>query len=425
MGDMGRVMKSVVQTASKQEKVDRASSREASLKLAAIGLEAEFELFVDEHPVRPERLFRDPRDIIREPMMHRTGRSYHLPTGSAIYFDTGVIELATPVIEISRGCAARAGRSLWEAILYLRSELDAWERRSGRSSRLKGFSTHYNISFELTPSEQSNGRSVEQLAYLLTFILPLPVMLLATNRESTGVGVRPRGNRIEITADFTPSPSLMIAAGTFITGVVRSVMTWPTFDLEELQRAQIPVIRGFNPIPHTSRKGWLARIDCYPSNPFQSNVHEDLWPVVKAGSDEELDGELTLREIAGGIFHGFSSPIRRIADPFTYRLIGLIMNGKTSTLLDLPERPEAYEDVGRLVLWDDLFPESVLRRSMYERVLIRAISGRKLWMNGEVYTPVGLRGWSEVIFRRDRDGIRRRISFDRLLRYLDRWERVP
>ena len=61
---------------------------------------------------------------------------------------------------------------------------------------------------------------------------------------------------------------------------------------------------------------------------------------------------------------------------------------------------------------------------MYERVLIRAISGQKLRMNGETYTPVGLRGWSEVVFRRDRDGVRLRVGFDRLLRYLEKWERV-
>ncbi len=31
-------------------------------------------------------------------------------------------------------------------------------------------------------------------------------MLVGANRRSTGIGVRPRGNRIEITADFTPDP---------------------------------------------------------------------------------------------------------------------------------------------------------------------------------------------------------------------------
>ena len=365
-----------------------------------------------------------PRDIVREPMMHRTGRSYHLPTGSAIYFDTGVIELATPVIEISKGCAARAGRSLWEAILYLRRELDVWERRTRRSARLKGFSAHYNISFELSPSEQSNGRSVDRLAYLLSYILPVPVMLLAANRESTGVGVRPRGNRIEVTVDFTPSPSLMIATGTFVTGVVRSVMEWETFELNELASHGIPRIQDFRPMPHTSRKGWLARFDCFPANPFESDVHQDRWPIVGGATEAQEGQTMTLRQIGGATFHAFRRPIRQLSDPFTFRLISLIMNGQTSTLLDLDRRPDAYDDVGRLVLWDDLFPERVLRRSMYERVLIRAISGRKLRMNGETYTPVGLRGWSEVVFRRDRDGRRRRVSFDSLLIYIERWERA-
>src|SRR5215217_3881769 len=94
-------------------------------------------------PTRPEALFGSPRDFIRGELMHRQGTSYHLPTGGAVYFDTGVIEVATPVIEIERGAAARTGRSLWESILYIREQLDDWEARTGRDIRLTGFSTHY------------------------------------------------------------------------------------------------------------------------------------------------------------------------------------------------------------------------------------------------------------------------------------------
>ena len=65
--------------------------------------------------------------------MHRVGTSYHLPTGAAVYFDTGVIEVATPPIELERGCVARAVRSLWPSICFIRGELDAWEARTGRS----------------------------------------------------------------------------------------------------------------------------------------------------------------------------------------------------------------------------------------------------------------------------------------------------
>ena len=230
-----------------------------ALELAAIGLEAEFTLHVGERPVRPEALFDDPRDFLGGPLLHRQGTSYHIPTGGAVYFDTGVIEIATPVIEIERGCAPRAGRSLWEAIRFVRDGLDHWEHKAGTPARLAGFSTHYNVSFDLPGCEQHGERTVEKLARLLAYILPVPVMLLAANRRSTGIGVRPRGDRIEVTADFTPSSSLMIATATFITGVVREVMCWPSFEAELFEATGLPVIAGYEPMPHTSRKGWLAR----------------------------------------------------------------------------------------------------------------------------------------------------------------------
>ncbi|HEX5724849.1 MAG TPA: hypothetical protein VFX98_05255, partial [Longimicrobiaceae bacterium] len=147
-------------------KHERRARAAAPLRLAAMGMEAEFQVVVDGRPMRPEDVFGTPRAFVRGELMHRIGTSYHLPNGGAVYFDTGVIEVATPVIEIERGAAARAGRSLWEAILYLRGELDDWERRTGREVRLTGFSTHYNISFELPREEQGRSRTVQKLALL-------------------------------------------------------------------------------------------------------------------------------------------------------------------------------------------------------------------------------------------------------------------
>src|SRR5688572_19244225 len=144
------------------------------LRLAAMGMESEFALFQNDQQIRPEDIFGSPRDFIRGHLMHRVGTSYHLPTGAAIYFDTGVIEIATPVIEIERGCAARAGRNLWESIRFIRGELDDWELRNGQQARLVGFSTHYNISFELPRSRQGRRRTVHKLAILLSYILPVP-----------------------------------------------------------------------------------------------------------------------------------------------------------------------------------------------------------------------------------------------------------
>lgn len=386
------------------------------LQLAAMGIEAECSLMMDGQPTRPEDLFGSPRDFIRGELMHRQGRSYHLPTGSAVYFDTGVIEVATPVIELERGCAGRAGRQLWEGIHFVRGELDAWDARHRRTTQLVGFSTHYNVSFELPPGQEPAGRTIEQLAKLLSYILPAPVMLLATNRRSTGVGVRPRPDRIEITCDFTPSPPLMIATAALVVGVVREVMRWPSYGLEQLAEHGIPVISGFQPMPHTSRKGWLARFDCYPKNPFTSNIDKDLWQT-------EGHGALSLRGIAQRILRRFWRPVRRMSDPFTLRLIASVVDGQGASLLDLDDRPPEYEDVGHQAVGGERMLPAPLARSRYERVVIRAVSGQQLRMNGRRLRPVGMRGWSAVVFQRE-DERREVIPLDELVEHLDDWERV-
>jgi hypothetical protein len=383
--------------------------------LAAVGLEAEFAVVVDGQAVRPEDVFGSPTRIVRQTMMHRTGRSYHLPTGGAIYFDTGVIELATPVIEIAPGCAARAGRSLWESIRFLRTELDAWEDREGRTVHLAGFSTHYNVSFELPDHARDDARTVDKLALLLTHVLPFPVMLLGANRRSTGVGVRPRGNRIEVTADFTPDAALMIAVATVIIGVAREVMTWPTFDLSVLEGRDIPIPRTFVPEPHSTRRGWVARHSSFVANPFAADVDDPMWLT--------RDGEtLSLRTIARRITRYFWPSILRVGDPRSVRLVDAIMDGRMASLLQADDRPAAYEAVGQLCTWANLFPVRALPRSRYEQVFIRAISGKKLRVDRDCYTPTGMRGWSHVVFRRERDRSRHVFSLDFLLRHLDDWE---
>lgn len=398
-----------------RKKLERPADPDA-LRLPAMGIEAECSLMVDGRPTRPEDLFGSPRDFIRGELMHRKGKSYHLPTGSAVYFDTGVIEVATPVIELERGCAARAGRSLWEGIDLIRGELDEWDARHGRKTRLVGFSTHYNVSFELPPGEPAGGRTIEQLARLLTYILPAPVMLLATNRRSTGVGVRPRKDRIEITCDFTPSPSLMIATAALVVGVVREVMTWPSYRLEALAEHGIPVISGFKPMPHTSRKGWLAHVSCYPGNPFACDVDNDLWQT-------EGHGGMSLRAIAERTARRFWRPIRRVSDPFTLRLIASVMGGRGASLLELDDRPPEYENVGRPAAGNERKTPAPPARSRYERVVIRAISGQQLRMNGHRLRPVGMRGWSAVVFQRE-DRVRQVIALDELVDHLDEWERA-
>ncbi len=395
----------------------------AALEMAAIGLEAECTLWVDGRKATPERVFGDPRAFLAGPLVHREGTSYHLPTGGAVYFDTGVVEVATPAIEIAYGCAARAGRSLWEGLHAIRDGLDAWERRTGREARLQGFSAHYNISFEAHGPRPD--QSVEALAWLLAHILPAPVMLVAANRQSTGVGVRPRGNRVEVTVDFTPAPALSIATAALVTGIVREVMTWPSYSPAMLDAMAIPTVAGFRPIPHTSRKGWLAHATSWASgNPFEAGTDAPIWKLSDAYA--RLTGDArpyhTLRHLAEIVFRRFLPAIQAVAHPFTLRLLMGIMSGHAPALLDLPARPDAYDDVGRACRWDALFSERQVRRSQYEVVFIHALRGDVFVHRGTRFTPVRPRGWSEVVFR-DGEGRRRVFTLDFLVRHAAGWRR--
>lgn len=390
--------------------------RRAPLRLAAVGLEAELSLFVNDAAAKPELVFGTPRAFIRGDLLHRVGTSYQLPTGAAVYFDTGVIEIATPLIELERGCFTRAGRSLWESIGFVRAELDEWETRNAKSVRLAGFSTHYNVSIDSFPARaaRSQKRRLDALARVLVEILPAPIMVLATNKESTGVGVRPRGDRIEVTADFTPDATLMVAAGALVAGIVRDVAAWPSLALGAISSRHLPRIGGFHPMPHTSRHGWLARRDCYPQSPFAAEPNAPIWRV---------NGQpASLREIAVTTFRHFQRSIARVADPFSLRLIDAVLNGREPSLLDLNERPAAYNDVGHLCTWRRYYSDVFVDRSRFERIVMHALSGDKLRIDGTGYTPTGMQGWARIVFRRDEDGTKVTMPLEDLLQHLDGWD---
>src|SRR5438128_1533460 len=272
---------------------------------AVIGLEAEFNLLVNGRRRRPEKVFGDPSCLVRRRLIPRTGKWFQPPAGGASYFDTGVIEVATPIVELEPGCCYQATRLLWEQIRYLRVELDHWGKRHKCHCQLQGFSTHYNFSFPDT--RRSKLRNATKLAYLLAHILPAPVILLATNRQSSAVGVRPRRNRVEVTVDFTPDPVLMLATCVFIAGVVETVLRWQNFGLRQLQRHRIPRVARFRLRKHSSRRGWRVTADSLGQNPFASDVNKLLWKL--------RDGRrLSLRAIAAETLRPFQRRISKIAD---------------------------------------------------------------------------------------------------------------
>jgi len=522
------------------------------LRMPVTGMEAEFNVFLDGVEIDPREFWGRPTAFIDAPLLQREKSSFQLPTGGAVYFDRGVIEVVTPVIELAPGCSARVVRNLWEQIAFVRRELSNWEKRTGRHIRLRAYSAHYNVSFEHPRSAQENGRNVRRLAYLLAHILPVPVAVVGTNRRSTGVGVRPRGDRIEVTADFTPDPGLMIATATVVIGIVREVMDWPSYDVTVLDRLPVPTVEGVVPGRHTTRKGWLTKDFHFPQSPFTSDVDDPIWKV------RSRSGRLSLREIALRTAWYFRRSIRRYADPFSLRMLFSILKGGAPSLLELDDRPSAYEDVGRLCRWgmvlpalkrfetrrrpttarqvvwnagtlDDFiasreqeraqfasqrqrrtpalprarwsapavapsappapfkdvgvessvevakpeaprprararraansepgatrsersgiysraprlndddrrrrerrarhdpipFPDRRLTRSAYEQVFLKLVSGERLRIGRETYTPIGMKGWYHAVFRRDSDGHERLLTIDQLLKKMRDWQ---
>jgi hypothetical protein len=518
--------------------------------MPVIGLESEFNVLLDEVEIDPRAYWEHPGAFIDRPLLPREKSSLQLPTGGAVYFDRGVIEVVTPVIELAPHSTARTVRNLWEQIGFVREQLSKWEKANDHTVRLKAYSTHYNISYEIPKREQNAKRNEKALALLLAYILPVPVMLVASNRRSTGVGVRPRGSRIEITVDFTPDPGMMIAAATLIVGIVREVMTWPSYDLSVLNQLPIPIVDGVVPGKHTTRKGWLTKDFQYEQSPYTSDVNAPIWKT-------QFGETISLRTMASRVAWYFRRSIRKYSDPFSMRLLFAILSGRAPSLLELSDRPAAYEDVGHLCRWGSVihelksgemerffsqsareiwkmptideyiadrgkareihltsiktvpapqsknalpltaaaqpaavattaprqqtarprsraaltrrkrdtaarlmpnrpsdyldrrgtslmrgttpdrerrssdrrgtqynvpFPDRRLTRSAYEQVFLHLVSGRKLRMGGDLYSPIGMKGWYHAIFRRDSDGAERLLTIDQLLRKMKDWQ---
>jgi len=519
--------------------------------MPVIGMESEFNVWLDEVEINPEPYWKHPSAFIDEPLLAREKSSVQLPTGGAVYFDRGVIEVVTPVIELAPSSTARMVRNLWEQIGFVRDQLTNWGRKNGHTVRLKAYSSHYNITYEVPKSQQTARRNEKLLALLLSYILPVPVMVTGANRRSTGVGVRPRGGRIEITVDFTPDPGLMVATATLVVGIVREVMSWPSYELSMLEKLPVPVIAGVTPGKHTTRKGWLTKDFHYERSPFTSDINEPLWTT-------QFGDRRSLRQIARDVAWFFRKSIRRYSDPFSFRLLFAVLDGRAPSLLELVDRPAAYEDVGRLCRWgmvihelknyeselrmlmpwrefdresidqfviereqarekhrsemanvsshepkartahliqdpkapaavalEELrtrpirkavlsrrradrpgkliprrpphtqyvdrrglsllyatggdgqerrrnaerrrniyaipFPDRRLTRSAYEQVFLKLVSGGRLKMGGDTYTPVGMKGWYHAIFRRESDGAEKLLSIDQLLRKMGDW----
>jgi hypothetical protein len=88
----------------------------------------------------------------------------------------------------------------------------------------------------------------------------------------------------------------------------------------------------------------------FPRSPFTSDIDAQEWRTTRGDAT-------SLRELALAVATHFADSIRECADPFSVRLLFSVLNGETPSLLDLPDRPPAYDDVGRATKWGAIIPE--------------------------------------------------------------------
>jgi hypothetical protein len=316
-----------------------------------------------------------------------------------------------------------------------------------------------------------------------------------------------------------------------------------------LEKLPIPVVKGVVPGKHTTRKGWLTKDFHYPQSPYTCDVNAPIWTT-------QFDEKKSLRQMAAEVAWFFRRSIRKYSDPFSFRLLFAIMSGRAPSMLELVDRPSAYEDVGHLCrwgmvihelknydaemgllrsgrdVWDGVsideyvthrekarqqhltemgsvravepreravhdkmvakaqntsllidpearpviakrklsrrrsdtpgklvppragqyvdrrglslvppkttkerrkkterrknnfavpFPDRRLTRSAYEQVFLKLVSGGRLRMGKDLYTPVGMKGWYHAVFRRESDGAERLMSIDQLLKKMNDW----
>jgi len=94
----------------------------------------------------------------------------------------------------------------------------------------------------------------------------------------------------------------------------------------------------------------------------------------------------------------------------------------TSLIPDSPNRERRRANDRRRKSYNIPFPDRRLTRSAYEQVFLKLVSGGKLRVGDDLYSPIGMKGWYHAIFRRDSDGTERLLTIDQLLQKMNDWQ---
>ena len=103
------------------------------------------------------------------------------------------------------------------------------------------------------------------------------------------------------------------------------------------------------------------------------------------------------------------------------RLLGDYIDRRGTSLLPAsPTRERRKRNDRRRRSYAIPFPDRRLTRSAYEQVFLKLVSGGRLRVGNDWYTPVGMKGWYHAIFRNSA-GEERLLTIDQLLEKMNDW----
>jgi hypothetical protein len=209
----------------------------------------------------------------------------------------------------------------------------------------------------------------------------------------------------------------MLATCAFVAGAVQTVVRWEDFGLRQLNRNGIPRITLFRLRKHSSRRGWRLTADSLGENPFTADSNAPLWKL--------RDGRiLSSRAIAAETLRPFRRRIRQISDSSTLEHIAAVFAGNARSLLDFAERPEAYDDVGRVIDWGRRRMRR-WSRSKYEKIIHRVIAREPVRVGQKRYRVNRMNGWYQVDCREMGTRKHRTFNLDELVKFADTKKKTP
>src|SRR4051794_25906377 len=100
--------------------------RQTRLAMPVIGMESEFNVWLDEVEVDPREYWGHPGAFIDRPLLPREKTSLQLPTGGAGDFSLGGVGVVKAVIRLAARPTARTGRHSWGAMRVGRAPTPPW-----------------------------------------------------------------------------------------------------------------------------------------------------------------------------------------------------------------------------------------------------------------------------------------------------------